>query len=97
MPPSSTVQGFGHQTRHDVRYRWGPERATQAPHEVKVTAVVSGGMCTPFLLDRVPDIDLANLEDPRNVAETVRCILRLPADSVVPEITVIPMRETSWP
>jgi NAD(P)-dependent dehydrogenase (short-subunit alcohol dehydrogenase family) len=66
-------------------------------HGVKVTAVVSGGMRTPFLLDRFPDIDLANLQDPRNVAETVRCILRLPADSVVPEITVIPMRETSWP
>ncbi|MEX5218809.1 MAG: SDR family oxidoreductase [Nitrospira sp.] len=67
------------------------------PHGVKVTAVVSGGMRTPFLLDRFPDIDLGTLQDPRNVAETVRCILRLPADSVVPEITVIPMRETSWP
>jgi NAD(P)-dependent dehydrogenase (short-subunit alcohol dehydrogenase family) len=67
------------------------------PHGVKVTAVVSGGMRTPFLLDRFPDIDIGTLQDPRNVAETVRCILRLPADSVVPEITVIPMRETSWP
>jgi NAD(P)-dependent dehydrogenase (short-subunit alcohol dehydrogenase family) len=67
------------------------------PHGVKVTAVVSGGMRTPFLLDRFPDIDVGNLQDPRNVAETVRYILRLPADTVVPEITVIPMRETSWP
>jgi NAD(P)-dependent dehydrogenase (short-subunit alcohol dehydrogenase family) len=67
------------------------------PHGVKVTAVVSGGMRTPFLLDRFPDIDISNLQDPRNVAETVRWILRLPADTVVPEITVIPMRETSWP
>ena len=54
-------------------------------------------MRTPFLLDRFPDIDISNLQDPRNVAETVRWILRLPADTVVPEITVIPMRETSWP
>lgn len=67
------------------------------PHGVKVTAIVSGGMRTPFLLDRFPDIDIGTLQDPRNVAETVRCILRLPADTVVPEITVIPMRETSWP
>ena len=67
------------------------------PHGVKVTAVVSGGMRTPFLLDRFPDIDIGTLQDPRNVAEAVRWILRLPADSVVPEITVLPMRETSWP
>jgi NADP-dependent 3-hydroxy acid dehydrogenase YdfG len=67
------------------------------PHGVKVTAVVSGGMRTPFLLDRFPDIDISTLQDPRNVAETVRFILRLPSDTVVPEITVIPMRETSWP
>lgn len=66
-------------------------------HGVKVTAVVSGGMRTPFLLDRFPDIDLAVLQDPQNVAETVRVLLRLPPDTVVPEITVIPMRETSWP
>jgi NAD(P)-dependent dehydrogenase (short-subunit alcohol dehydrogenase family) len=66
-------------------------------HGVKVTAVISGGMRTPFLLDRFPDIDLATLQDPHNVAETVRYLLRLPADTVVPEITVIPMRETSWP
>ena len=67
------------------------------PHGVKVTAVVSGGMRTPFILDRFPDIDISTLQDPRNVAETVRFILRLPSDTVVPEITVIPMRETSWP
>lgn len=67
------------------------------PHGVKVTAVISGGMRTPFLLDRFPDIDLATLQDPRNVAEAVLGLLRLPAETVVPEITVIPMRETSWP
>ncbi|HJU06215.1 MAG TPA: SDR family oxidoreductase [Nitrospiraceae bacterium] len=67
------------------------------PHQVKVTAVVSGGMRTPFLLDRFPDIDTATLQDPKNVAETIRCILTLPPETVVPEIMVIPMRETSWP
>jgi short-subunit dehydrogenase len=27
------------------------------PHRIKVSAVVAGGMRTPFLLDRFPDID----------------------------------------
>jgi NAD(P)-dependent dehydrogenase (short-subunit alcohol dehydrogenase family) len=39
-------------------------------HGIKVTAVVAGGMRTPFLLDRFPDI---------------------------PEVMVLPMKETSWP
>jgi NAD(P)-dependent dehydrogenase (short-subunit alcohol dehydrogenase family) len=67
------------------------------PYQIKVTAVVSGGMRTPFLLERFPDIDLNTLQDPRNVAETIRWLLTLPPETVVPEITVIPMRETSWP
>ena len=67
------------------------------PHGVKVTAVVAGGMRTPFLLDRFPDIDTAVLQDPRNVAETVRFVLRQPRETVIPEVMVIPMRETSWP
>lgn len=67
------------------------------PHHVKVLAVVSGGMRTPFLLDRFPDLDPGLLQDPRNVADTIRCLLQLPAESVVPEVMVIPMRETSWP
>lgn len=67
------------------------------PHQVKVLAVVSGGMRTPFLLDRFPDLDPGVLQDPRNVADTIRCLLQLPAETVVPEITVLPMRETSWP
>jgi NAD(P)-dependent dehydrogenase (short-subunit alcohol dehydrogenase family) len=67
------------------------------PFNIKVTAVVVGGMRTPFLLDRFPDIDAATLQDPKNVADTVRFVLTQPASSVVPEIAVLPMRETSWP
>jgi short-subunit dehydrogenase len=66
-------------------------------HNIKVTAVVCGGMRTPFLLDRFPDIDLNNLQDPANVAETVRFVLLQPAETVIPEVMVLPMRETSWP
>ena len=67
------------------------------PHGVKVTALVAGGMRTPFLLDRFPDIDESTLQDPRNVAETVRFVLSQPAETVIPEVMVLPMRETSWP
>jgi NAD(P)-dependent dehydrogenase (short-subunit alcohol dehydrogenase family) len=67
------------------------------PHGVKVTAIVAGGMKTPFLLDRFPDIDPDILQDPKNVAETVRYVLTQPAETVIPEITVLPMQERSWP
>jgi short-subunit dehydrogenase len=67
------------------------------PHRIKVSAVVAGGMRTPFLLDRFPDIDPGVLQDPVNVAKTVRFLLTLPEESVIPEVMVIPMRESSWP
>lgn len=67
------------------------------PQGIKVTAVVAGGMRTPFLLDRFPDIDEAVLQDPAHVARVVRFVLLQPAETVIPEIMVTPMRETSWP
>jgi NAD(P)-dependent dehydrogenase (short-subunit alcohol dehydrogenase family) len=67
------------------------------PHRIKVSALVAGGMRTPFLLDRFPDIDPGVLQDPANVARTVRFLLSLPEESVIPEVMVIPMRESSWP
>jgi NAD(P)-dependent dehydrogenase (short-subunit alcohol dehydrogenase family) len=67
------------------------------PQGIKVTAVIAGGMRTPFLLDRFPDLDPALLQDPANVAATVRFVLTLPEESVIPEVMVIPMRESSWP
>lgn len=67
------------------------------PHNIRVTAIVAGGMRTPFLLDRFPDIDLNNLQDPKNVAASIRFVLSQPEGTVIPEMTVLPMRETSWP
>ncbi len=67
------------------------------PHGVKVTAVISGGMTTPFLLDRFSDIDQTTLQDPANVAATVLFVLQQPVECVIPEVMVIPMTETSWP
>jgi len=31
------------------------------------------------------------------IAETVCFVLTQPGDTVIPELTVLPMRETSWP
>lgn len=67
------------------------------PAGIKVSAIVVGGMQTPFLLERFPDIDRSTLQDPANVALAICDILTLPATTVVPEITILPMRETSWP
>jgi NAD(P)-dependent dehydrogenase (short-subunit alcohol dehydrogenase family) len=67
------------------------------PHRIKVSAIVAGGMRTPFLLDRFPDIDVDTLQDPANVARAVCFVLTQPPETVIPEIMVLPMRETSWP
>jgi NAD(P)-dependent dehydrogenase (short-subunit alcohol dehydrogenase family) len=83
--------------------KWGLLGFTHAlhtearPHNIKVTALLPGGMRTPFLLDRFPDIDPETLQDPRNVAETVHFLLTQPDGTVIPELLVLPMRETSWP
>jgi NAD(P)-dependent dehydrogenase (short-subunit alcohol dehydrogenase family) len=67
------------------------------PYGIKVTALIAGGMRTPFLLERFPDIDVDTLQDPMNVARALKSVLLLPDDSVVAEITVLPLRESSWP
>lgn len=83
--------------------KWGLMGLSHALHVegravgIKVTALVSGGMRTPFLTERFPDIDLDNLQDPMNVAETIAFCLTLPDETVIPELMVLPMRETSWP
>lgn len=71
--------------------------AEARPYRVKVTALIAGGMRTPFLLDRFPDIDVRTLQDPRSVAHSVRFVLTQPAETVIPELMVLPMTETSWP
>lgn len=83
--------------------KWGLLGLSHAMHAelrplgIKVTALVAGGMRTPFLLDRFPELDPATLQDPLNVARAVKSLLLLPGDSVVAELTVLPMRESSWP
>ncbi|HYH74399.1 MAG TPA: SDR family oxidoreductase [Candidatus Saccharimonadales bacterium] len=83
--------------------KWGLLGFSHALHtegrrkNVKVTAVVAGGMRTAFIMERFPDTDPNVLQDPKNVADTVRFVLTQPGETVIPEVMVLPMNETSWP
>lgn len=83
--------------------KWGLLGLSHALHvearkeNIKVTAVIAGGMRTPFIMERFPETDPGLLQDPKNVADTVRYVLSQPPETVIPEVMVIPMRETSWP
>lgn len=83
--------------------KWGLLGLSHALHsefrkdKIKVTAVVAGGMQTPFILERFPDTPMSVLQDPKNVADTVKFVLCMPEASVIPEVMVVPMTETSWP
>ena len=83
--------------------KWGLMGLTHALHAelrssgIKVSAIVAGGMRTPFLLERFPDIDVDLLQDPENVARAVKFVLTQPPETVIPEVMVLPMKETSWP
>jgi NAD(P)-dependent dehydrogenase (short-subunit alcohol dehydrogenase family) len=83
--------------------KWGLLGLSHALHAelrqygIKVCALIAGGMQTPFLLDRFPDIDRTTLQDPANVAETIKHVLLQPEGTVISEVMVLPMKETSWP
>lgn len=83
--------------------KWGLLGLSHALHSearkdnIKVTALVCGGMQTPFILERFPEVDPNVLQDPKNVADTIKYVLCQPAETVIPEVMVLPMRETSWP
>jgi NAD(P)-dependent dehydrogenase (short-subunit alcohol dehydrogenase family) len=83
--------------------KWGLRGFTQALFtearkvNVKVTGLIAGGMRTPFLLDRFPDIDPKVLQDPMNVAAQIKQLLLNDTDTIVPELLVLPLHETSWP
>ena len=78
--------GFSHALHAELR-----------PHRIKVCAVIAGGMETPFLLERFPDLDRSTLQDPANVAQTIRHVLLQPEGTAISEVMVIPVRESSWP
>ncbi|AWI52611.1 short-chain dehydrogenase [Aquabacterium olei] len=83
--------------------KWGLLGLSRALHAelrssgVRVSALVTGGMRTPFLLDRFPELDPQKLQDPARVAEAVCFMLDMPRDAIVAELTIVPPDETSWP
>ncbi len=83
--------------------KWGLLGLSHALHVegrgvgIRVTAVVAGGMRTPFLFDRFPDLDPELLQEPANVANAVRFALTQPPGTGVPVIMVLPMGASAWP
>lgn len=63
---------------------------------INVSAIISGGMKTPFIMDRFPDTDPSVLQDPKHVAQTISYILSLPKEVVIPELLIMPQKESSW-
>ena len=78
--------GFSHALHAELRTRG-----------IRVTAIVCGGMRTPFLTERFPDLDLGQLMDPSRVASAIRWIVDLPTDVAAAELILVPLTEASWP
>ena len=71
------------------------------PHNIKVTTVIPGGMKTHWF-DRFPEQgiplpDEANLQDPATVARAILFATQQPPESVLQELILTPVMETSWP
>ncbi|PNX08182.1 short-chain dehydrogenase, partial [Burkholderia pseudomallei] len=64
---------------------------------VHLSAIVAGGLLCPLLLDRVTDVDAVTLQRPGHVAAAVRVVLTQLPGTVIPEVMVLPVKETSWP
>jgi NAD(P)-dependent dehydrogenase (short-subunit alcohol dehydrogenase family) len=66
-------------------------------HGVKVMAVVAGGMRTNFFRTLDPPPPPENLQPPENVANCILFMVCQPSESVIHELIVTPMTETSYP
>jgi NAD(P)-dependent dehydrogenase (short-subunit alcohol dehydrogenase family) len=68
---------------------------------IRVTTIIPGGMNTHWF-DRFPEQgiplpDQDNLQDPANVADAIAYAVALPRGSVMQEMLITPLSETSWP
>jgi NAD(P)-dependent dehydrogenase (short-subunit alcohol dehydrogenase family) len=83
--------------------KWGLLGLSHALHAecrgagIRVTAIVCGGMRTPFLLERFPELDPDRLMDPSRVAQAIGWALDQPRDVAVAELVLVPLTEESWP
>jgi len=66
-------------------------------HGVRAMAVVPGGMRTNFFAALAPPPPPENLQPPETVAGSILFMLSQPLDSVIHELIVTPMSETSFP
>jgi NAD(P)-dependent dehydrogenase (short-subunit alcohol dehydrogenase family) len=71
------------------------------PDNIRVTTVIPGGMRTHFF-DRfaeqgIPMPQNENLQPPENVAQAIVFAVQMPSESVMQEMIVTPLTETSWP
>jgi NAD(P)-dependent dehydrogenase (short-subunit alcohol dehydrogenase family) len=66
-------------------------------HGVRVMAVVAGGMRTNFFRTLDPPPPPENLQPPQNVANCILFMVCQPPESVIHELIVTPMTETSYP
>jgi NAD(P)-dependent dehydrogenase (short-subunit alcohol dehydrogenase family) len=66
-------------------------------HGVRVMAVVAGGMRTNFFRTLDPPPPPETLQPPENVANSILFMICQPQESVVHELIVTPMTETSYP
>jgi hypothetical protein len=57
---------------------------------------ISGGMRTPFITERFPDVDVGTLQDPQLLADALLFVVPLPATTHVPELLISPMRDGSF-
>jgi hypothetical protein len=72
-------------------------------HVAEVDAVGSGDYAARHGVAPITDVgagprpEMDNLQDPANVAQAILFAVRMPAGSVVQEVMVTPLTETSWP
>ena len=66
-------------------------------HGVRAMAVVPGGMRTNFFAALEPPPPPENLQPPETVARSILFMVSQPLDSVIHELIVTPMTETSYP
>lgn len=71
------------------------------PDGIRVTTVIPGGMRTHFFdrfIDQgIPMPEDENLQDPAVVADAIVYATNMPRESVMQELMITPLTETSWP
>jgi len=84
-------------SKHGVMGLTQALQAEGKEHGIKVMALVAGGMQTNFFRTLDPPPDPATLQPPENVARAALFMLCQPEESIVHELIITPVTETSYP